>query len=83
MKVLVVGGTGFLGRAVVAELLGRGHRGTALSHSRPLADDPADSPAHGPSGAGTAVVADAEQLGEDGWAARMGCLLAEPLGPLV
>ncbi|WP_052681779.1 NAD-dependent epimerase/dehydratase family protein [Saccharothrix sp. ST-888] len=59
MTVLVVGGTGFLGRSVVTELLDRGHRVTALSRREPLQD--------GPPGARSAV-ADAERLDVTGWA---------------
>ncbi|MFI9274267.1 NAD-dependent epimerase/dehydratase family protein [Kitasatospora sp. NPDC052896] len=55
MRLLVVGGTGFLGRHVVAELAGRGHQVAVLSR-RP------DAPA------GEALTGDAQRLTEDDWA---------------
>jgi len=63
-RVLVVGGTGFLGQHIVAELLGRGHPVTVLTRSPGAAV-----------AAGVAAVAgDAEALDEDGFARLLdGC----------
>jgi nucleoside-diphosphate-sugar epimerase len=48
MRILVTGGSGFIGRHVVAELLGAGHRVTTLHRGEPLSGpDPAGpAPCH-------------------------------------
>jgi dihydroflavonol-4-reductase len=60
-RVLVVGGTGFLGQHIVAELLARGHKVGVLSRGALPGGRPEVEPLTG----------DAERLDEDGWAALL------------
>ena len=42
-RVLVTGGSGFVGRALIEVLLGQGHRVWCVSRSRPIVDSPSES----------------------------------------
>lgn len=60
MRVLVLGGSGFLGRAIVEEALGRGHQVTTFNRGLSNPDVPGVEPIHGD----RSVEADLERLAE-------------------
>ncbi|MFI6595189.1 NAD-dependent epimerase/dehydratase family protein [Nonomuraea sp. NPDC050536] len=58
MRVLVLGGSGFLGRAIVEDALARGHQVTTFNRGQSNPDVPGVEPVHGDRG----VTADLERL---------------------